>query len=156
SGSRPTSSAYERTKARLKRPPGSFEMSFRSSASSADAEIFVLAAICLSEIPRRSRAWRSFPPKSSMAPVTLDNLRKRRQTHEHPAGRETGGPGGLDVFPARPIHAANRDDRQRRAPAHVLQRVEAGDRMSLGLSRRGKDRAEHQVVASAVGDRRVH
>jgi hypothetical protein len=45
-------------------PPGSFETSLRSSASSAAGEIFVLAAIWRSEMPRRSRAWRSFPPKS--------------------------------------------------------------------------------------------
>ena len=48
--------AYERTKARLKMPPGRREMSLRSSASSAPTEIFVAFAIWRSEMPRRSRA----------------------------------------------------------------------------------------------------
>src|SRR5712691_108284 len=45
SGSRPTSIAYERTKARLKMPPGRREMSLRSSASSALMPILVAFAI---------------------------------------------------------------------------------------------------------------
>ena len=60
-------------------PPGSFEMSLRSSASSAATEIFVVAAICRSEIPRPSRAWRSFPPKSVMPRPNLDMPRRQCQ-----------------------------------------------------------------------------
>src|SRR5687768_2433532 len=55
--------AYERTKARLKMPPGRRETSFRSSASSAAIEILVALAIWRSETPRRSRASRSLAPK---------------------------------------------------------------------------------------------
>src|SRR5262245_12391620 len=152
SGSRPTSIAYERTNARLKSPPGSLEMSLRSRASSADAEILVLAEICLSEIPRRSRAWRSFPPKSSMGAVTLDNLLKRCQTHEQPDGCETRGARGFDLLRARSVDAANRNHRQRRSAADRFQRVDASDRMSLGLARGRKHRAEHQVVAASARD----
>jgi hypothetical protein len=48
----------------------SFEMSLRSSASSAATEILVVAAIWRSAMPRPSRASRSFPPKSIMpAPI---------------------------------------------------------------------------------------
>ena len=45
SGSRPTSTAYDRTNARPKMPPGRREMSLRSSASSTPTEIFVALAI---------------------------------------------------------------------------------------------------------------
>ena len=58
--------ADQRTKARLKMPPGRREMSLRSSASSTPTEIFVAFAIWRSEIPRRSRASRSLPPKSDV------------------------------------------------------------------------------------------
>jgi hypothetical protein len=51
--------------ARLKMPPGSREMSFRSSASSAPTEIFVAVAIWRSDIPRFSRARFSRFPKSA-------------------------------------------------------------------------------------------
>src|SRR5687768_4808697 len=97
-------------------PPGSLETSLRSSASSAATEIFVLAAICLSEIPRPSRAWRSFPPKSVIAALNLDiprhqcqrimqrgghssRIRRLREeadgSHARPAGApHVGGTGG--------------------------------------------------------------
>src|SRR5262245_685871 len=45
-------------------PPGRREMSLRSSASSALAEIFVATAIWRSVIPRRSRASLGLAPKS--------------------------------------------------------------------------------------------
>src|SRR6185436_12874013 len=130
SGSSPTSTAYERTKARLKMPPGSLEMSFFSSASSAAAAILVLDAICRSEMPRRSRAWRSFPPKSSISAVTLDNLRKGCQTHEHADRRETRRARVAHGRHALPGDAANRDHRKRRSSADVPERIEAGDRMA--------------------------
>src|SRR6185436_5218423 len=107
SGSSPTSTAYERTKARLKMPPGSFEMLFFSRASSAAAAILVLEAICRSEMPRRSRAWRSFPPKSSICEATLDNLRKRCQTHEHADGGKTGRAGLAQRLGALLAHPAD-------------------------------------------------
>ena len=133
-------------------PPGSFEMSLRSSASSAAAAIFVLAAICRSEMPRRSRAWRSFPPKSSISAVTLDNLRKGCQTHVHPDGGETGR-AGLRTAAARasfipPIAITGTG----RACADLPEGVESRDGMAVRLPIGGKDGAEHQVVASAGGD----
>ena len=64
SGSRPTWSAYDRTKDRLKMPPGRREISLRSSASSAATVIFVVLEICLSDTPRCSRAALSMLPKS--------------------------------------------------------------------------------------------
>src|SRR4051794_15895757 len=99
-------------------------------------------------MPRRSRAWRSFPPKSSISAVTLDNLRKRCQTHEHPDGGETGRAGVSQRRETRIADAANRDDRQRRTRAHLAQRIESRDRMSGRLSLGWKDGAEQQVVAS--------
>src|SRR6188508_3756402 len=122
-------------------PPGSLEMSLRSSASSAAAEVLVLAAICRSEIPRRSRAWRSFPPKSSIScAATL---------HEHPDGRKARGAGFLYVIEAGFVDSANRDYRQPRLPARRAQRVESGNRMPVRLARRREHRAEGQVVADA-------
>ena len=64
SGSRPTSSAHERTNARLKIPPGRRAMSCFSRASRVCIGIFVALAIWRSDSPRRSRAARSVPPKS--------------------------------------------------------------------------------------------
>src|SRR5436309_13138611 len=136
-------------------PPGSLEMSFFSRASSAAAAILVLDAICRSEMPRRSRAWRSFPPKSSISAVTLDNLRKGCQTHEHADGRETGrarlayGRGAPFADPA------NGDHRESRSRADIPERIDPCDAMTFRLSVRGKDGAEEQVVAGSVRDGRV-
>src|SRR6187397_1427496 len=47
-------------------PPGSFDRSLRSSASSAVTEIFVRFAISLSDIPRSSRARFNWAPRSSI------------------------------------------------------------------------------------------
>src|SRR3954451_21533304 len=127
-------------------PPGSLEMSLRSRASSAAAEILVLAAICRSEMPRRSRAGRSFPPKSSMCAVTLDNLRKRCQTHEQFYRGEARRAGIDDRRDSRSIDAADRDDRQRRPRAHRAQRLEPGHGMLRRLPRRTEDGAEEQIV----------
>src|SRR3954469_17828577 len=114
-------------------PPGSLEMSLRSRASSAAAEILVLAAICRSEMPRRSRAWRSFPPKSSISAVTLDNLRNGCQTHEEAHGRETRGARVAAARRALGGHAANRDHGKRRMRANLAQRLESRDRMIFRL-----------------------
>src|SRR3954454_4776508 len=133
-------------------PPGSLEMSLRSRASSAAAEILVLAAICRSEIPRRSRARRSFPPKSSICAATLDNLRKRCQTHEEFDRGKSRGAGVGDLAHARSIDAADRDHRQGRARTDGAQRLDAGDAMRGRLAGRRKDGAEEQVVAAAIGD----
>src|ERR1051325_258392 len=46
-------------------PPGSREMSLRSSASSALTECFVVSAIWRSDTPRRSRKSRMRAPKSA-------------------------------------------------------------------------------------------
>src|SRR6188508_3584222 len=134
-------------------PPGSFEMSLRSSASSAAAEILVLAAICRSEIPRRSRAWRSFPPKSSMSAATLDNLGKTCQTHEQFDRRVSRGAGAGDRLQPRSIDAPDRDDRERRARARRAEDVESGDGMSRRFACGGKDGAEQQIVARPVRER---
>src|SRR6187455_816984 len=126
-------------------PPGSLEMSLRSSASSAAAEILVLAAICRSEIPRRSRAWRSFPPKSSInCAATL---------HEHPDSRKAGGARFLYGLEPGFVDSTNRDHGQPRLPAGRAQRVEAGNRMPVRLARRREHGAEHQVVAPALAAR---
>ena len=82
SGSRPTWSAYDRTKDRLKMPPGRREISLRSSASSAATVIFVVLEICLSDTPRCSRAALSMLPKSpeprSAAVVTACGYVRKR------------------------------------------------------------------------------
>ena len=121
SGSRPTSSAYDRTKARLKMPPGSREISLRSSASSAATEILVVLAICRSETPRFSRAALSMLPKSpeprSAAVVTacVANVRKRipgcqtrraRHPRRQRSGRARQPSRSADGDMKRPIAAA--------------------------------------------------
>src|SRR5437899_12153331 len=112
-------------------PPGSLEMSFFSRASSAAAAILVLDAICRSDMPRRSRAWRSFPPKSSISAVTLDNLRKGCQTHEHADRRETRGARVAHRRGARFGDSTDGDHRQRRPRADLPKRVESRDRMAV-------------------------
>src|SRR5436190_22073050 len=105
-------------------PPGSFEMSLRSRASSAAAEILVLAAIGLSEMPRRSRAWRSLPPKSPIA-ATL---------HEPADGRQARGARTRDIRLTFGRDAADGHHRHRRARARAGQGLEPGDRMVRRLA----------------------
>src|SRR5688500_17650843 len=107
-------------------PPGSLEMSLRSSASSAGTEIFVVAAIWRREIPRRSRASRSFPPKSVVTAVNLDTPIRTCQRVPQPGyrcpdvtrfrkeadGRNPGRAGRSHLRRSRLVEATDRENRQ--------------------------------------------
>src|SRR5215204_1640907 len=76
----PMASAYDRMKDFLKMPEGQRETLSRSNPSRRVMLIFVLSAIDLRAICRRSRSWRKRPPKLSMgAPVSQD----MKQGHHH-------------------------------------------------------------------------
>src|SRR5882672_5145097 len=140
SGSSPTSTAYERTNARPKMPPGSREMSLRSSASSTATEIFVALAICRNDTPRRSRAARNLPPKSPMG-RSADMYREKPRSmlgsrfqavNEEPDGRDAGRAGG--------------DHRDGGRAHDRAQAVHAKHLGRVWLRRRGKHRPRDEVV----------
>src|SRR5437868_8807694 len=156
-------------------PPGSLETSFRSNASRAAAEILVVVAICRSEIPRRSRAGRSMPPKSPVgvtpfasdtdeAGVTLDKGGSRvkpmgdrddqlvqARSLEERYRRDSRGTRGGDGFDPLEGHAADRNDGECRAPAGGRELGEPGNRVAGGLATGWEHSSEHEVIASTGG-----
>src|SRR5688500_8575589 len=147
-------------------PPGSLETSFRSSAASAETEIFVVAAIWRSEIPRRSRASRSLPPKSVVTAVNLDTpIRACQRATQgghgrsdvlgigEEADRRDSRRAGRDGF-RRAIFsdAADRKHGQLHTVAHSTEGIDTGNGMVRGFASRREDCTKQQVVAPSGMD----